>query len=405
MKGRKLPSPGPGDAAGHRGVEDAHHDQGHGEHPRIARSHKLAAHESGKHKKAQTWSVNPSSRSGDGSSTSFSSPASIKWIGTTISVVTSIICPGRSAPQRRSPIPSAANIKVPTMASPHLPRGDQSRSPRSNCRPTVELTTISKTARQRMSFCQCSSKNSPAMLDHDKGAAQSDAGRGGFDRAGCPGHECFRAVEADQISGLAARPDGLFPLQPHRVSRLNAEEMLVVLKGPVKVSLPLAAERRHRQGIDMVGPQLQDLAAKGDRFLIALVFALPAGELDPLGNECFNLLVLGSALALGIPLDELAAQRLEPCTHLGERLRCLGAEGHGKVVVLCAHSRLTSSSQALAPIGIDSPRFTGPLARFGRLPGGCAFPGLGQGRPVRAESVECMPPGLGFGHDLGQRCR
>ncbi len=74
---------------------------------------------------------NPTSLSAEGSSTSRSSPASMKWIGTTISVVTSIICPARSAPQRMSTMPKAANMSVATIASEHFPKGDQSFSPSS----------------------------------------------------------------------------------------------------------------------------------------------------------------------------------------------------------------------------------------------------------------------------------
>ena len=123
--------------------------------------------------KVAVSTANPASRKGEGSSRILSSPASMKWIGTTISVVISIIRPARSAPQRTRPMPRAANMSVATIASEHLPTGDQSRSPSIRCAPTVELTTMSRTARQRISFCQCSWRNSPATLDQEKGGGAS----------------------------------------------------------------------------------------------------------------------------------------------------------------------------------------------------------------------------------------
>ena len=103
----------------------------------------------------------------------------MKWIGTTMSVATSIIRPARSAPHLNRPAPKAANSRVATIASEHLPTGDQSKSPNSRWAPTVELTTIKSTARQRSSSCECSLRNSPAKLDHEKGG-----GGGDFDAAG-----------------------------------------------------------------------------------------------------------------------------------------------------------------------------------------------------------------------------
>ena len=96
----------------------------------------------------------------------------MKWIGTTISVATSIIRPARLAPHLKSPAPNAAKSSVATIASVHLPTGDQSRSPSSMCAPTVELTTIKRTARHSRSSCECDLRNSPAKAGHEKVGAE-----------------------------------------------------------------------------------------------------------------------------------------------------------------------------------------------------------------------------------------
>jgi hypothetical protein len=101
-------------------------------------------------------------------------------IGITIKVVASIIWPARSAPHFTRPTPNPAHIEENTSARITLPAGDQSKGPRTRLAPTVELTTISKTARHEISFCQCSWRNSPVTVDHEipgSGAGTSAAGR------------------------------------------------------------------------------------------------------------------------------------------------------------------------------------------------------------------------------------
>jgi len=112
-------------------------------------------------------------------------------IGTTIRHVASITRPARSAPHRTRPKPNPAHSPVNTKASTTLPIGDQSNGPRTRLAPTVELTTINRTASPEISFCQCSSRNSPATFDQEIfGAIGAGAGLGAAFRSSCSSKNC-----------------------------------------------------------------------------------------------------------------------------------------------------------------------------------------------------------------------
>ena len=159
---------------------------------------------------------------------SLSSPASMKWIGTTISVVISIIRPARPAPQRSSPVPSAASSKVPASARVHLPSGDQSRSPSRRCAPTVELTTIKRTARERISFCQCSLTNSDAKPDQERSSGTKTASAG--ERS--PPARPPRSRRAFAHRGKPLFSQRLHPSCPHRVTGLKLHQTAVHFAAP-----------------------------------------------------------------------------------------------------------------------------------------------------------------------------
>ncbi len=95
----ELPAPGHGRPPGGRHAADAQEQQRGGEEPRLGTRHEHPADDPHQCQRApaRRWPRRPAA-SADGSISSLNSPASMKWIGTTIRVVTSIICPARVGP-------------------------------------------------------------------------------------------------------------------------------------------------------------------------------------------------------------------------------------------------------------------------------------------------------------------
>ena len=260
----------------------------------------------------------------------------MKWIGTTMSVATSIIRPARSAPHLKSPAPNAANSRVATIASVHLPTGDQSKSPSSMWAPTVELTTIKSTARQRSSSCECSFRNSPAKLDHEiggGGAATSTRRGAAADRRPASAWPAGSGDVAGDRCSAAAKLEISHPLRPGLVGRLQAHQSLVRRERLVELPAPLLGKRRSRQRVNVVGSHGEDLLAQCDRLGVA---AALQGQ-PSLGKPSLDVALFASLFGLAsLFFGAFDLLRLEP-VQLGLKLRKvlgrLGAAGDGVVIV------------------------------------------------------------------------